>query len=63
MMYMEMTYILGYKFETMNGKEMTKAVICDNYHEYIRVKEKIINTKGYELIEFDDVFNSKQIPQ
>lgn len=56
-------YIVGYKYKSANGFDMTKAIVCESYKEYRRVVEKIENTSGYEVIEFDEVLKSEQIPQ
>lgn len=56
-------YIIGYKYKSANGFEITKAVVCKSYKEYKRVVDKINDTDGYELIDFDEVIGSEQIPQ
>lgn len=55
--------ILAYEYESMGGTTLRKAVICDTYEEYVRIKDKIKRTDGYRLIEFDHVFDSAQIPE
>ena len=56
-------FIIGYEYESSMGYTLRKAVICDTYDEYLRVKEKVNKTAGYKLIEFDHVFESNQIPR
>lgn len=57
-----MKYIVGYSYESFNGSTIKKAVICKNYGEYLRVKNIIKSTEEVELIEFDQVVTSDDIP-
>lgn len=55
-------YYIAYKYETSNGFPITKLVVCKNISEYKRIKE-IIEKSSCELIEFDECFNSEEVPR
>ena len=55
--------IIGYEYESMEGRTLRKLVICDSYDEYMRIKAKIEKTDGYRVVEYDNVLLSNTIPE
>lgn len=49
--------IIGYRYESALGKDIVKAVICNNESEYRKMKQKI-EDGNMELIEFDQVYKA-----